>query len=664
VARSVSWASLAVWAAFGAAIVAGCGGAGGQAYTGNQTEGGTGADTGGSGSSSGGGLEAGSSSGSGSGSGGSSGDDASSPIDASLDIAFPDSFYGPEGSEPEGGQDAPEEGECSPAGITCQGNVAYDCSGGVLTTTNCSTQATNTTCSDGFGCVQCVPGTGTCSGNTGTACNSTGTGTVTNVCDPLQGESCTAGTGQCSGVCASLGASYIGCEYYAVTMLNQLLDQGTFYFAVSISNTGASTATVNIQGGALTAAMNVSIPAGQLQVITLPWVATLSCGAGPCCGDANGCEPPPPGTEIVGNGAYHIRSTQPVTAYEFNAYQYGISGQYSYTNDASLLIPVNAMTGNYRAASWPTWNNYPGTIAVIGTEAGTTVNVTAPAGTLQTSGGIGASGGTVTLNAGDVLQLESVLDAAGDTYGADLSGTLIAANKPVEVLGGHSCPFIPAGNGYCDHLEQIAFPIETLRGDYLVTPPYNENGGPMEWIKVIGVTANTHVTFDPASVSGAQTLNAGTVLTLQAVGPAFRVHSTDNPPQPFFVAQYMMGQSNFNSNCAVGGSAQDCGDPSESVAVATAQFRTSYQFVAPTSYTENWVNVIAPAGASVTVDGAAVGGFAAIGGSGYDWAHVALSSANNGVHSASSASAFGIEVYGYGSYTSYMYPGGLNLARQ
>jgi hypothetical protein len=519
-------------------------------------------------------------------------------------------------------------------------------------------------CANGFGCVACVPGTGSCNvaGTVGTACNDTGTGTVTNNCDPALGESCIASTGQCAGDCANLGESYIGCEYYAVTMLNQLLDQSVFYFAVSISNTGGKTATVTFSGGA-SAVAPVTIHAGQLVVVTLPWVPALSCGGGPCCGDANGCEPAPPGTEIVGNGAYHIKSTEPVTVYEFNAYQYGISGQYSYTNDASLLIPVNSMTGNYRAASWPTWNNFPGTIAVIGTQPGTTVNVTAPSGTLQASGGIGASGGSVTLNAGDVLQLESVLNAPGDTYGADISGTLIAANKPVEVIGGHSCPFIPAGNGYCDHLEQIALPLETLRGDYLVAPPFNNNGGPMEYIKIIG-TGAAHVAFDPPSVSGALTLAAGTVVTLPSVGSAFRVYSTDSPQQPFFVAQYMMGQSNFNSNCAVGGSAQDCGDPSESVAVATAQFRTSYQFVAPTSYTENWVNVIAPAGATVMVDGTKVVGFAAIGGSGYDWAHVALSSANNGVHSATSSTPFGIEVYGYGSYTSYMYPGGLNLTRQ
>jgi hypothetical protein len=449
-------------------------------------------------------------------------------------------------------------------------------------------------------------------------------------------------------------------------MLNHLLDQSTFYFAVSLSNTSTKTATVTFAGGA-SAVSPVTIPPGQLEVVTLPWVPSLSCGAGPCCGDANGCAPAPPGTETVTNGAYHIMSTEPITAYQFNAYQYGINGAYSYTNDASLLIPVNAMTGNYRAASFPTFANWPGTIAIVGTKSGTSVTVTAPTGTLQASGGIGTSGGTVTLNAGDVLQLESTLDAPGATYGSDISGTLVTATNPVEVIGGHSCVYIPTVNGYCDHLEQIALPLETLRGDYLVTPPYNQNDTSLEWIKIVGVNANTHIAFDPPSVSGPLTIGAGTVTTLQAITPAFRVYSTDTPQQSFFVAQYMMGQNNFGSSCvnAEPPAGVTCGDPSESVAVATAQFRSSYQFAAPTSYAQNWVNVIAPTGATVTVDGAAVTGFAAIGSaSGYEWAHVSLASTNNGVHNAASSTPFGIEVYGYGSYTSYMYPGGLNLTRQ
>ena len=57
----------------------------------------------------------------------------------------------------------------------------------------------------------------------------------------------------------------------------------------------------------------------------------------------------------------------------------------------------------------------------------------------------------------------------------------------------------------------------------------------------------------------------------------------------------------------------------------------------------------------------------AIGTSGYYLAYVQVCDNNltgcTGNHTASSTSAFGIQVYGYGSYTSLMYPGGLNLTK-
>ena len=57
----------------------------------------------------------------------------------------------------------------------------------------------------------------------------------------------------------------------------------------------------------------------------------------------------------------------------------------------------------------------------------------------------------------------------------------------------------------------------------------------------------------------------------------------------------------------------------------------------------------------------AVGGFQAIGNTGYSVARVTLSNAGDGNHTVTGDQAFGISVYGYGQYTSYWYPGGLNL---
>jgi hypothetical protein len=116
------------------------------------------------------------------------------------------------------------------------------------------------------------------------------------------------------------------------------------------------------------------------------------------------------------------------------------------------------------------------------------------------------------------------------------------------------------------------------------------------------------------------------------------------------------------------------GDPAMSTAVATAQFRTSYAFTAPANYYINWATVIAPTGNSVTIDSTTISSasFTAIGTSGYGYYHYKICDGSNNNtlcssisanHTASSANAFGIQVYGYGSYTSYWYPGGLNLTR-
>ncbi len=99
-----------------------------------------------------------------------------------------------------------------------------------------------------------------------------------------------------------------------------------------------------------------------------------------------------------------------------------------------------------------------------------------------------------------------------------------------------------------------------------------------------------------------------------------------------------------------------------SMCVAKDQYRDAYTFTAPNNYAQNWATVIAPANTTVTIDGVNVGGWVAIGLTGYSYAYASLSLAQSN-HSASGSAPFGIEVYGYGAYTSYWYPGGLNLKR-
>jgi hypothetical protein len=104
---------------------------------------------------------------------------------------------------------------------------------------------------------------------------------------------------------------------------------------------------------------------------------------------------------------------------------------------------------------------------------------------------------------------------------------------------------------------------------------------------------------------------------------------------------------------------QKKGDPSLSNAIAVAQYRSKYVFLAPDDYDVSYVDVVGPTGTQITLDGASVGGArSAVGSSGYELARVKLGAGNNGAHLLTSSAPVGIQVMGYGAQTSYQYPGG------
>ena len=71
--------------------------------------------------------------------------------------------------------------------------------------------------------------------------------------------------------------------------------------------------------------------------------------------------------------------------------------------------------------------------------------------------------------------------------------------------------------------------------------------------------------------------------------------------------------------------------------------------------------IVAPAGASVQVDGMNVAGFVPIGATGFAHAHHKLSNAGDGSHRVTADQKVGVSVYGVVNFGSYWYPGGLDL---
>src|SRR5581483_2927250 len=289
---------------------------------------------------------------------------------------------------------------------------------------------------------------------------------------------------------AAANKTYIRCDYWPTVVGHQVWS--IFDFAVVVSNTGTSTAMVTVTGPSSTN-QTVMVPPDQLVKIYLPWVPELK---GPDQ-DAMTAGTPMSASVVKTAGAFHLVSSIPVIVYQFNALEYkgaggppgkdwstcpgatSGTGCFSFTNDASLLLPSTAMTGNYRVVTehgldgvpgfpgfppgctnnciippTPAQPGMPGYFAITATENGTMV-------TIQVTGQV-LAGGSITalakgqketfmLDAGDVAEVVSFGAAAND-----LSGSQVQATKPVQVIGGIQCIANPMSA--CDHLEETVMP--------------------------------------------------------------------------------------------------------------------------------------------------------------------------------------------------------------
>jgi hypothetical protein len=505
----------------------------------------------------------------------------------------------------------------------------------------------------GDGCAgpcECQPGTGTCEGDVSHACRPDGSGYVDTFCDPVQGMSCGA-AGLCVGACtpSELGESYVGCDYWP-TVTGNIVSQH-YEFAISVSNTTTTRATVRIDGGALAEPMVFDVLASSVAVRTLPWVPLLKL----CVADqAESCVSGHGTAALVAGGAYRLRTNVPVTVYQFNPLDFfqASAPERSASNDASLLLPTTAWRGDYYVASFNPvtggFGAYPSLLAVTAHQDDTTVTINARAGTAGQNGAPEFATNVpqdVVLNAGDVLQIGAI---AGD-----LTGSRVTSDKPVQVFGAHYCARIPLSFGFCDHLEESMFPVETLSRRYVVVAPAVTTipEGKEQFVRIIATAADTTVSYDPP-IAGAPTTIAspGDFIEIARNPQSFTITAD----RKVMVAQYMEGST------VAGGT----GDPSMALAVPVEQYRSQYLFHAPLNYTTNYVDVIARTGTTVTLDSVLLTGFTPIGTSGYSLARVTPLGpglGGDGNHTITGSTPFGISVYGYGTDTSFWYPGGLDL---
>jgi hypothetical protein len=416
----------------------------------------------------------------------------------------------------------------------------------------------------------------------------------------------------------------------------------TFEFAVVISNPQTYAVRASFTGGALTAPRELTLAPGAIETVILPWVFELSQNS---AGSNPAGNRPPARSALRRGGAYRLRTNGPVAAYQFNPLTFSQNGNrlFSYTNDASLLLPQGVLTQRYTVSTWPNWSRgFGGFVSIVGVAGETTQVVVRPAAAVSAGTGVAAIAaggvGTFTLQPGDVLQLVS-------TGEGDLTGTSIQSTLPVAVYVGHDCTNVPFERVACDHLEEQLFPNETWGRDYVVSGLRDRGATNPSIVRIVSQVDDNTLTFDPP-VLGPRTLRAGQIVELNTA-QHFRVTGT----RPFLVMQYMIGQGPQGVTTA--------GDPAMVTEVPVLQYRTQYDFYVPNTYPQNFLNVVAPVDAQLTMDGVPLrGSMEVVSGKAIYTLPIAA-----GPHRirAGDLQQFGIKVYGVATYTSYMYPGGLDL---
>ncbi len=467
---------------------------------------------------------------------------------------------------------------------------------------------------------------------------------------------------------AETSHSYVGCEFWPVALPNVV---GTWFdYAVVISNVGENPADITIERDGSVVETGQVAP-GSLEKFFLPWVEGTKHWMALC--DTGQPQPGQLASKRVPGGAYHVVSSVPVIAYQFNPIEFDpqggpegkdwsgcqcIFGCHSYTNDASLLLPGTAVTGNYRitgpagmVSEEVTQGAY---FAVTGIEDGTTVLAQlGPDGALRAGADIPAAGANEIFEFG--VDRGEVVILMG-TENADLSGTVLNADKPIQVMSGSPCHTVPAGYMACDHQEEVVLPAETHGKRYLVAVPTNARGVPIgHVVRLYGNMADTHLEYAPAAPAGAPTvIQPGHVYDLGVVGQSFEVTGDE----PFAVTSFLLG-----ADLSDPGHILDYnGDPAQTNVQAVEQYRKKYVFLAPDDYNFSFGDVIAPTGASLLLDGAAVTETATAIAGGFGVTRIELGLETGGTHVLECEDPVGLQVMGYGFATSYNYPGGINLA--
>ena len=612
---------------------------------------------------------------------------------------------------------------CTLGARRCDGNRHQECQKGIDTRPGWSTledcETRDLACATGeMGCRPCRPGSTTCGGAISDrvdTCRFDGSGYDPGPTCVGEGKACRHGI--CDDLCAVARArkSNIGCEYWAAHLdnarISASLNATAQQYAVVVSNPQNDVAAnVTIEQDDA----NVGEPP-KLRIVAKARVTPQNLEVfllGPRWVDGS--------TDISGTGethtavtrhAFRVTSDVPIIAYQFNP----LENVNVFSNDASLLKPIEAMEGRYVVTGWPQTiarDSDPNKdfrldlrsfLTIVGTRKDTIVNVktTAP---VVGGGPIPPTepGSTITYT----LQPFEVLNLETGSFHADFTGTLIDASQPIVVFSGSEAADAPAWDDFAeraccaDHLEEQLDPARTAGRRFVIARSPNRaravraSGAAAvgefdepDFVRIVTVTeGTTHVRTNLPKASGLddfymkgpgefRTITVRQDFTIETDG-AVHVSLVQSSQEAAGIPRGYPG-----------------GDPSLLIVPPIEQFRSEYVFLTPDKYSFDFVTILAPKGTELLFDGAAFDADACsrafvppskspvtsqVNGEGFDIWRCQLSfpvyddtkpegkrlgpgRQNDGVHRLQASRPVGLIVYGWDAFVSYAYAGGTEL---
>ncbi|MFT3692535.1 MAG: IgGFc-binding protein [Kofleriaceae bacterium] len=492
--------------------------------------------------------------------------------------------------------------------------------------------------------------------------------------------------------------SNLGCEFWAVDLDNEatsISNAAKEQFAIVAANNNDGPVTVTVtQNLARVGApvsedivMTVTVPPRTAQRIDLPQRevdGSMGQNSGYVMNSGTGT--------FVSPHAFHVVSSDPVVVYQFNPIIQDFS------NDASTLIPLQAMGADYTIIGFPTANpcapvpvdpSIPDhtAITIIPTQDDTHVTIVPNHPIAAAGGDTGIAiamtpKGTplnLTLSRYDVANLESY--QPGDigscaTNDGDFTGSTVHSDKPVAVFtsaeraigfgGADNVVYPPdwvasgeGANSICctDHLEEQLFPVTALGHEFAIARSpirsTNPNWKEPDIVRVIATVDNTVVTTNLPAPYNSISLSRNQQKTFAST-TGFTM-SANNPVE---VSTYLV-PNDFVTQGWIG-------DASQLLMPAAEQFRKDYVFLVPGSFTNNYIVVAMPTNAAVMIDGAPIGSqpgcyTGPIGDvMGMTYQQVTCP-ATEGHHTVAGDQPIGLSVYGYYVHGSYAFIGGSDV---